>query len=142
MKKIGEYTMRGSFPTNTENRITLFDGKFDTGWKIVKFECAAVDGTSAADAYAKLTTEALGTGARVWNWEDNREIAWASANQITTGVRETYSNVDPENLVVEDLFVTVEDNNDGSVNYMITMEKYEFSDWTGALAMVRNKAQG
>lgn len=142
MKKIAEYTMRGNIPTNTTHRLTLFDGRFDTGWVVTKFECGAVTGSSASDAYAKLTTEALGTGARVWNWDDSREIAWASANQITTGVRETYSNIDPDNLVIEDLFVTAEDNNDDPINYMITIEKYKFDDWRGALAMVRNKAQG
>jgi hypothetical protein len=136
------YTCRGKIPTNTTERITLFDGRFDTVYKVVKFEISAVDGTAAADAYGKLTTESLGTGARAWNWDDMREVAWASANQITTGIRELYSNIDPENLIVEDLYVTVEDNNDGDVNYMITLEKYTTSDSHGALAMVKNRAQG
>ena len=141
MKKIGEYTCRGQVPTNTTERIKLFDGRFDTAYKVTRFEVSPGDGTAAADVYGKLMTEDLGTGARAWNWQDNREIAWASGNQITTGIKELFDTIDPDNLIVEDLFVVVEDNNDGAVNYMITMEKYDITDSQGALAMVRNRSQ-
>ena len=59
---------------------------------------------------------------------------WATNNNL----------VDRENLVVQDLFITVRtrDISDPFVNYYIEMEKYDMTDAQGALAMVRNRAQG
>ena len=51
--------------------------------------------------------------------------------------------IDPENLVVEDLFIQgfSSDGSGQEINYMIEMEKYDFSESLGVLAMVRNRAQ-
>ena len=54
------------------------------------------------------------------------------------------SIVDPDNLVVEDLYVyghTTGTQAD-AINYLVRMEKYEITDWQGALAMARDRAQG
>ena len=152
MKKVGEYTLRGTLEgestTPIWDKILLFDGKFTTGYRIVEFVVSAVNSSSAQDVTGKLATEptavtTIGLG-NYWNWADNREIAWASANNVTSSIREgSFSLTDPDNLVIEDLYVSVQ-NNAGSteqVNYFIKMEKYEFSDSIGALAMVRNRSQ-
>jgi 6-phosphogluconolactonase/glucosamine-6-phosphate isomerase/deaminase len=143
MKKIGQYTVRGRAKNVTVERITLFDGSFGTGYRITKFVIAPVSGSAANDVYAKLMTDPVGTSPRQWDWADNREIAWASSNSVTTGVKEQlFSQIDQDNIIVEDLYFVAEDNNDDDINYYIELEKYEFTDWQGALAMVRNKSQG
>ena len=82
MKKIGEYTVRGQMDAeNTFNKIQLFDGRFDTAYKVISFEVAPYDTKTAGnDVAAKLCTDdgALADGA-LWDWSDNREIAWASS---------------------------------------------------------------
>jgi hypothetical protein len=138
-------TMRGKVPINTQNdRLTLFDGRFDTGFRVVSFDISADVPVATYEIMAKLRTAqgASFTGA-TWDWSNNEEIAWAqwggpSSNQINY-----LSFVDADNLVVEDLFIEVYTTSGdiGPVNYMITLQKYDFPDWTGALAMVRNNAQ-
>ncbi len=145
MKKIGDYTMRGQVPetlTGYSEKIgNLFDGRFDTGYRVVEFVIAGVQGDTGDDYSAKLSTEATGT--RNWNWGDNREIAWASTNVGSSGVREKhFSLVDPDNLCIEELYIDALTPGSGTMNYFIRLEKYDITDWQGALAMVRNKSQG
>jgi hypothetical protein len=150
MKKIGEYTCKGQMLADDIGgsiRITLFDGKFTTGYRITEFSVAPadVDNTTAAVFVAKLLTEESGgAGAKEWDFDNNNEIAWSmcgfDANSAATPAPSSW--VDEDNLIVEDLYIQGTENSDLPLNYMIKMDKYEFSDWRGALAMVRNKSQG
>jgi len=148
MKKVGEYTCRGKITEGTgfTRRIHLFDGRYDTAYRVTSFVIAGIraDDTSS-DCVAKLMTEDNGTNADFWNWDDNREIAWASTDHRTAdGVLLSFSEVDKENLIVEDLYVTAASRSaaNDEVNYMITMDKYEITDTMGAINMVRNYSQG
>ena len=143
MKKIGDYSVRGSAADNAVTRITLFDGRYDTAYKVVKFVVAGVDMTSTTqtDVNGCLgTTEDAPSS--TWDWADNRQIGWASLRGIEAAtVGDPFSFIDKDNLIVEDLFVYVNGNGSTQINYYIEMEKYDISDWQGALAMVRNNAQ-
>jgi hypothetical protein len=150
MKKIGEYTAKGTLQSEDVSgapyRLILFDGRFDTGYRVTDFQVSGqdVDSTSVIGVAGKIMTVADGT-AKEWTWGDSTEIAWAQYQNDhnlagTTG--DAGSWIDPDNLVIEDLYVYLSENADGICNYMIKMEKYEFSDWRGALAMVRNRGQG
>ena len=149
MKKIGEYTCKGSITAADAGlgprRIILFDGKFTTGYRVTEFSIAPadLDNTTAAVFVGKLVTETANSFPKEWDWGSNEEIAWAicgfDANGATTP--NPVSWVDEDNLIVEDLFIQATENTDLSMNYMIKMEKYEFSDSRGALSMVRNKSQ-
>ena len=140
MKKIGEYTARGLITDRTTKRITLFDGRFDTGYKIISFKVLPDNPDEAtADVVGTLATEA-GAATVAWNLSDQRQIAW-SGNK-NDGYSSTHMGViDPDNFIVEDLYFRGRNASAGSINYLITMEKYETTDWMGALALVRNAAQ-
>lgn len=147
MKKIGEYTTRGQFLSDgtAMKRIQLFDGSFDTGYRVVWFEVAMQDraDTSAESISAKLTTE-ITPNQQLWDWGDNREIAWATAsndaNSIAVAAPTTI--IDPDNLIIEDLYIGGYSYSDSeTINYIIHLHKYSFTDWRGALAMVRNRSQ-
>ena len=148
MKAIGDrYVVRGTVPEGAANtkRITLFDGRFDTAYRVTKLVIAGIraDDTSS-DCVAVLMTEDTGRNADFWDWSDSREIGWASTDHRTAdGVLESFSLVDPDNLVVEDLFITVANRSSSnpSVNYYIEMQKYDVSENTGVLAMARNRSQ-
>ena len=147
MKKIGEYTIMGQMDRGTVERITLFDGEFSTGYRVLEVKTSLQDALVIDQAciITVATEAAAATGS--WNWSDNRQIAWGSfAYEKGTGGAggpSAFNVVDPDNLVVEDLYIFAEDKlaENDRINYMIVMEKYEFSDWRGALAMVRNSAQ-
>jgi len=146
MKKIGEpITMRGNTAYNTIHRITLFDGRFDTGFRMTDFKIAPVSPTGGVEIVCKVSTAEPSsfTGA-YWYWDHNEEIAWAGwgvPNAVYSGF---FDNIDPENMIIEDLFLQAYSTTGeaGPVNYEITLQKYDITDWEGALAMVRNQSQG
>lgn len=143
MKKIGElYTIRGIIPVNYPNvKVRLFDGRFDTGFRVVSLEiCSSLPLTS--DEFSVIVSTDPLTDAVTFDWSENTQIAWASWN-APTATSPNDSWIDPDNLVVEDLFISNRGGTDDRfVNYMIQMQKYDFSEWRGALAMVRNRSQG
>ena len=110
MKKIGEYTTRGTVITdNAVNRIILDDGSFETGYRVVAFVIAPHDmDLSVARVYtAKLLTDDDTTTGLNWNWDNNEEIGWSTfswdSNDVNTGVN--FNQIDPDNLVIQDLFI-------------------------------------
>jgi hypothetical protein len=148
MKKIGEYTIRGHSKSTTTKRIILNDGRFDTGYVITRFEIVISDpDNSGVDSYGVLLVdEPASTSNVIWDLESNVQIGWASMTAVgsATGPQaQPFSLVDRDNLVIEDLFIYTETNAAGlnDVNYYIEMDKYEFNDSKGALAMVRNRSQ-
>jgi len=145
MKKIGEYTARGKIESDGFVRLSLDDGRFDTGYRLVSFDIApsVVSDTTFDTMVGKVTTKESSTGGTVWDWSDNTEIAWAMSGidmAAPVGV-EWSSRIDPDNLIIQDCFIYVNEEQEQDVNYMIKFEKYTITDWQGALAMVRNNSQ-
>ena len=142
MKKIGEYTCRGRVKRNTTQRITLFDGRFDTGYKVTSFQVLPEDPTVAAEDVTGVLATEPGAAILDWNLGDQRQIAW-SGNKSDSSSSTHMAVIDPDNFIVEDLFFFGDNpfSAGSRVNYLITMEKYETTDWRGALALVRNSAQ-
>jgi len=147
MKKVGTFTARGSVQGNNAlstglptQKIDLFDGKFNTAYKVLEFKVLTMD----AESYGILATEDLGLeGAivvRAQDAADNTQIAWASSPSNSYDGDEY---VDMDNLVVQDLYVSLASTavTSAKVSYIVKMEKYSITDWQGALAMVRNKSQ-
>ena len=149
MKKIGEYTTRGSILTNDEvNRIILFDGRFDTAYRVVEFVVGPhdMDSTNTRCFASKLMTDEGAAGGINWNWDSNTEIAWSSFtnDQNAPQSPNNFSLVDPDNLIVEDLYIIAEETTTSNVlkmNYYIRLEKYDITDSQGALSMVRARSQ-
>lgn len=142
MKKIGDvYSCRGQIPVNTPNvRIYLFDGRFDTGWRIESLTIVNSTPLTGPEFQLILSTEELTDSVTV-DWNEQPQIGLATWNAPATGATPT-SWVDPDNLIIEDLFLSSRGSEDDTyLNYMITMQKYKVSDWKGALAMVRNRSQ-
>ena len=141
MKKIGTYTARGKVAHQITQRLILFDGRFDTAYRITRFLVGPQSITTTDNAAGTLFTDDDGSGSNLWKWEDNVQIAWAATEGITDAASAPFSLVDEDNLVVEDIFIRCSNSGGGDSNYLIEMEKYEISDWQGALALVRSKSQ-
>ena len=151
MKKIGDYTLRGQLVEEDAEagnpfRIRLFDGRFDSGYKVVGFNVwgASYSSSSTPDCVGKLaTTDNLNASdVNFMNAQDVREIAWAtSAGSTDGGLGFGESIIDPDNFIVEDLFVYVRGADTFNINYIVYLEKYDTTASRGALAMVRNNAQ-
>ena len=155
MKLIGTYTARGivsedDTTAGNPQKIPLFDGSFKTGYRIVEFKICGtnVGGSTTADCVGKLSKNDDGAvgSSNFWRFDDDNQIAWAKTDSAGDGGGSTGfdSIIDPDNLVVEDLYVYIRGAGSGvgDFNYIVTMEKYEIDDWQGALAMARDRAQG
>jgi len=148
MKKIGDYTVRGSVRTDNEiNRIILNDGSFETGYRVVEFVIGPhdMDNTGVNNITAKLMTDDDAAVGINWNWDNNEEIGWSAYSHDANGIfPQTFSLVDPDNLIIQDLYIIADEGGAGGdvkCNYFIRLEKYAIDDSTGALAMVRNRSQ-
>ena len=140
MKKIGTYTCRGQIAENTENKIILFDGKFTTGYRIREFKIMHRRANSGTVGWSILYTEsgAVDTTTMDIDMADNRQVGWCVSD--LNGFFE--SLIDEDNMIVEDLYIAaISDASVEPQNYIITLDKYEFPDSVGALAMVRNRSQ-
>ncbi len=142
MKKVGElYTAKGRALIGRIKKIQLFDGRFDTAYRLVKMEIAAVEPMTGTEIIGRVMTEHESPSSE-WDWSSNTEIAWASVNTPISTRWGYNSYVDPDNLIVEDVYLNFSGSAVEDVNYMLTFQKYEISDWRGALTMVRNQSQG
>jgi hypothetical protein len=152
MKKIGTYTARG-IVTEAETdagepqKIPLFDGKFTTGYRVTRFQVwgSTIVGSGGFVA-GKLSKNEFGVTSNVdfFRADDDNQIAWSQSAGATDGGAHTMGDfiIDRDNMIVEDIYVYGRANVAGDeVNYLIEMDKYEISDWKGALTMARDKAQ-
>jgi len=149
MRKIGEFTARGH---NTEEesrvgmpaRIRLFDGRFDTAYKIREFYVwgATYSSSSNPDVMGKLATSPNVEESSVlfFNAADSREIAWGGSTGGTDSINQPRSIIDPENLIVEDLWFFARSAGTAPVNYLIIMDKYEITETIGAVSMAKDRA--
>ena len=146
MKRLGTYTARGQVLEGQEQKVILFDGRFDTGYRVTGFLIWGGDiSSSSNDCAARLATERIGnmpSSGDMMDARDSRQIAWAGIQAGTAGFNNPAGIVDFDNLVIEDLYISGQSGGSSiPINYLITMEKYEISEWRGALGMVRNSAQ-
>jgi len=151
--KGGELTLRGAVPvdaaTGFTKRINFFDGDYRHGYRVTKFQVGTNLANGGSDVVGKLmTAEPEDPNDAFWNWADNREIAWAGFEMLATITptrsTEGYSLVTRDNLVIEDLYITVRsrDVNSPEVFYYIELEKYELASYQGTLSIVGNMSQG
>lgn len=150
-KYIGSFTARGQaseqfVETYGPIRIRLFDGKFDTAYKVREFHVWPSNYASSSnpDVVGKLMTSPNGTDTadNFHNASDSRQLGWAGFAGATDQVGADWNLVDPENLVVEDLWVYVRGSNDlEDVNYMIVLDKYDITESLGAVSMAKDRAR-
>jgi len=152
MNQKDRVTLKGQILTRAgpeaPQRIQLFDGRFDTGYRITKFVVfpADVDNTLSRIFTAKLAISPNVDDAREFNWQDNREVAWAvtafDANGISlTGPLDLPTDYD--SIVIEDLYLYSWEVTGGSgvnLNYFIELERVELTDAMGAVTMSSYKA--
>lgn len=137
--------LRGVLDTGTyagiENKIQLFDGKFNTGWKIEKFVITPTGPVWNREIASMISTEPK-SSLGVWMFDDVEQLAWAAWN-VPDGVNGSqFELVDEENMAVEDLWIQAYTTGEGTtMNYYIVLQKYEFTAYDGAAVMVKNQSQ-
>jgi hypothetical protein len=106
MKKLQTYTARGQVDHQSTLRIKLFDGSFQTGYKVIGFKVAPRDVTGNNSCTGILFTDDNGAGTNFFDWSDNVQIAWAGVRgDFNDGLQAGFETVDSDNLIIEDLFI-------------------------------------
>ena len=135
--------LRGSIPLQTyDNKIQLFDGLFTTGFRVVEFRIIPRVPSSVEEVQAILSTENQGAVPSSFNFNSNENVAYAAWGVPNQTEFSDWSLVIEGNMVIEDLWISAYTTGDETnLNYYIVLDKYTFSDWNGALTMVRNRSQ-
>lgn len=152
MKQKDKVILKGQVTTRAgpeaPQRIQLFDGRFDTGYRVTKFVIWPRDNTEtlARTFIGKLAISPNVDDARFWDWQDNREVAWTMSSYDANLVS-MHGNMDiptdPDKIVIEDLYLftwEVVQNDAVDCNYWIELERVELTDAMGAVTMSSYKA--
>ena len=79
---VADRTVRGQVLAGEVARISLFDGQFDTGYRIKSLTIAPKDILTDEEIVCRLLTTKQ-THATTWNWQSNTQVGWAAWNVPT-----------------------------------------------------------
>jgi hypothetical protein len=136
-------TLRGQFTEGTTKRLVVDDGRLNNGYRITQFVVSGEPSSSANDAYATLSLDP--NSPLVWDWSDNRQIAWASTNIVSTsGANTAFELVDPNHVVLQDLYIQGQVSTSGGtapINYLVVLEPISLSDDEAILTLIKERSQ-
>lgn len=136
-------TLRGQITEGEIKRLIVDDGRLNHGYKVTKFVVSGRPDSSANDAWALLALDYDTTP--VWDWSDNRQIAWSSTNvQSTGGAQPFFTLVDPEHVVILDLYITGTVGSAGGssvINYLIELEPLDLTYDQAILSLIKERSQ-
>jgi len=151
----GRHTCRGQLEPHQYNlpyRIPMSEGPLSRrGWRVVFFRVEIADPVAGdEDVGGKLATESLANGGtqsgQVWDWDDSREIAWATDFSPNNSYRHAWTGpqlVDEDNVVYDDLQIYVGSDNGSSrgINYFVVLEPITLTPSERIFAIIRNRSQ-
>jgi hypothetical protein len=132
-------TLRGQLTDLIPKRLIVDDGRLTSGVRIVSFQVWP-DFNSDDAVFATLGTQYDMDPTA--NAGDNRQIAWAVGSVDATGTNrggQMYSVVDPDHLVIQDLYIL--SNRLTTVNYLIVIEPVELSNDQTILTLIKERSQ-
>ncbi len=135
-------TLRGTCIDQEVRRLIMDDGNFTKAYKVIDFQIVSIDPDNVSnDAWGTLALDQ--DGARVWRLDDNRQIGW-SGQRIDGGnnsVASVMSLVDPDHVVVRDLFVYGQSQSGLGYQYYVRLEKVDITDDEAILALIKERSQ-
>jgi len=131
MKVSGKMTLRGQLSitagSTAKDQLIVDDGRINTGYRIIDFYVwLDAPRTTSTTWNAQLSMSPIILGDNM-DASNNAEIAWVWEARGTPGSWKEYI-LDPDHIIVRDLFITLQGANQDIYNYMIVMEQYTISD--------------
>ena len=143
---VGEHrrrTLRGQIIEGETKRLILDDGRLNHGYKVVNFVIVGDPSFNGNDAWATLSLDY--DSPVTWDWSDNRQIGWASTNiQSTAGVESPFSVLDPDHVVIMDLYIQGQVGSaggSGEINYLIELETIDLTNDQTILTLIKERSQ-
>ena len=142
-RKLGTVlTMRGVAMSLVGNhKLNLFDGRYDTGFKLISFEVVPQNPQGdAQEASAMLFNRKQAGFLTVWDFADVEQVGWSGWSIPTANRFGVWNRVDDETILVEDIFLAIYAPGEArKFNYIIKLQKYDITEWEGALSLVSRK---
>jgi len=136
-------TLRGQFTEGDLKRLIVDDGRLNHGYRVVSFVISGDPQSGGNDAFATLSLDS--DGGNVWDWSDNRQIAWASTNmQTLSGAQSPFAVIDPDHVIIMDLWIQGTVAGGGgtdAINYLIELEPVELSNDQTILTLIKERSQ-
>ena len=136
----GTYTLRATCPARSTVRFQLDNGDFNSGFKVIRMELYQIGGADVSDVILHTNDQDTAVTLVLPSFEDNRQIAWGSLADATRGYTSNIV-IDPNHIIVNDLYFTNNDSGTG-VEVMVILEKKEISDTENILYQIKERAQG
>jgi len=131
------HTLRGRVGPSSQKRLIVDDGRFNHAMKVESFVVWPANPNAMEDPKCVLSLSDNTVSSA--DASDTNQIGWSkSADAIT--IYSGYSILDPNHLVVRDLYITNLDPNDDA-NYMVILSPMVISDDRAIMALIKERSQ-
>ena len=143
MKRTRTRTLRGQLTVTAggtaKQQLIVDDGLINRGYKIVNWYLWE-NGGSPTQFCATLSMQPVIAGNDM-DASDNTQIGWIWQSNITQGggIKETI--LDPDHIIVRDLFVTIMNANNDDYNFMIVVEEYDITNDEAIINIIKEGSQ-
>ena len=136
------HTLRGTLSSGERRRLIVDDGQFTHAHRVKRFVVTPVDMTSgSSDCQGVLAIDLDGLTVN-WRFDDNRQIGWAifgMAGQYQG--THSFDVIDPDHVVVRDLWVTANITTGQNVNFLVELEPVTITEDQAVLALIKEVSQ-
>jgi len=135
---VKQHTLRGRVDQNATKRLILNDGRLNHGMVVKEFYVWTISQASGDDVDCILSLSGTVTGEM--DASDNRQIGWARETTTATTRLMSTSIIDPDHVVVQDLWIS-NIGTDGASNYLVILEAKELNDNESVLQLIKERSQ-
>ena len=140
MKATRTRTLRGQLEVTAggtaKAQLIVDDGLLNRGYKVTGF--FVWENSGSPTQFNAVLSMSPSLAADDMDASNNNQIAWAW--QATSGGWKEYI-LDPDHVIVRDLFVTVKDASNDFYNYMIVVEEYAITDDEAIINIIKEGSQ-
>lgn len=140
MKTIKTRTLRGQIEVTAggtgKQQLIVDDGLLNRGYKVVGFYVWENSG-SPTQFNATLSMQPS-LAADDMDASNNSQIAWVW--QATSGGWKEYI-LDPDHIIVRDLYVTIKDASNDKYNFMVVVDQLSISNDTAIMSIIKEGSQ-
>ena len=133
------HTLRGLLKGNEVRRIVVDDGRLTHAMRVVSFVVFPKSVGSGNDIQVTLGLNRDFT--TVFDASNNGQIAWGSW-WSDASAKHDWTYVDPDHLVIRDLFISNTSAAGAEANYVIKLETMDISNDESILQLIKENQQG
>ena len=135
-------SLRGVIASGTKKRLIVDDGLFTYGYRVTEFHIFGKDLSQSGNGCSGILATSDEGQLTDFDCSDNRQIAWAGyAQNDQYAPLNQKSVVDPNHIIVSDLFVGATSQAQSPINYLVVVEPLTLTEQQGIMALVKERSQ-